>query len=334
MVLIWARLRQLRGRSDRSRSSMARSRSGEPALTAATSPSSRPCGSSDRLATRSTSERRVAPAEASASLGVIDPGGLDGERHAADRREDGVDGDDADRAGLRLPVRGQVAPAPLDRQVDGQPALGVDGGDVGVAVQDLDLRRQLDVAGGDVGRSADVEADHDRLLGAGREHDVLQVQDDVGDVLGHAGDGVELVEGVIEAHRGDGCPRDRRQQGTPQGVADGVAEARLERTDGELLAVPFGLARRFDGGTLDDEHAGCSSRSWWAVCGRLEVGLLGVELDDELFADGHVDVGALGQVADRDPAATLAGLEPADDRAVEHVDVVPDDDHLLGLPAE
>ena len=31
MVLTWARLRQLRGRSDRSRSSMGRSRSGEPA---------------------------------------------------------------------------------------------------------------------------------------------------------------------------------------------------------------------------------------------------------------------------------------------------------------
>ena len=30
MVLIWARLRQLRGRSERSRSSMGRSRSGEP----------------------------------------------------------------------------------------------------------------------------------------------------------------------------------------------------------------------------------------------------------------------------------------------------------------
>ena len=99
------------------------------------------------------------------------------------------------------------------------------------------VRRRLDVAGGDVGRAADVEAERDRLLGAGREHEVLQVQDDVGDVLGDAVDGVELVEGVVEAHLGDGCARDRRQQGAPQGVAEGVAEAGLERTDGELLAV-------------------------------------------------------------------------------------------------
>ena len=31
------------------------------------------------------------------------------------------------------------------------------------------------------------------------EHEVLEVQDDVGDVLGDAGDGVELVERVVEA---------------------------------------------------------------------------------------------------------------------------------------
>jgi hypothetical protein len=41
-VLTWARLRQLRGRSDRSRSSIGRSRSGEPLVAAPTSPSSRP----------------------------------------------------------------------------------------------------------------------------------------------------------------------------------------------------------------------------------------------------------------------------------------------------
>ena len=52
--------------------------------------------------------------------------------------------------------------------------------------------------------------------------------------------------------------------------------------------------------------------------------LLGVELDDELLADGHVDVVALREVADGDLLAAVAGLEPADDVAVEHVDVVLD----------
>ena len=51
MLLTWARLRQLRGRSDRSRSSIGRSRSGEPAATPPTSPSSRPWGASLMSAT-------------------------------------------------------------------------------------------------------------------------------------------------------------------------------------------------------------------------------------------------------------------------------------------
>ena len=57
-----------------------------------------------------------------------------------------------------LPVGRQVAAAPLDGEVDGQAALGVERGDVEVGVEDLDLARHLDVAGGDVGRAADVEA--------------------------------------------------------------------------------------------------------------------------------------------------------------------------------
>jgi hypothetical protein len=72
-VLTWARLRQLRGRSDRSRSSIGRSRSGEPTVVAPISPSSRPCGASLMSATRLSSERSVSPAEASASRGAIEP---------------------------------------------------------------------------------------------------------------------------------------------------------------------------------------------------------------------------------------------------------------------
>ncbi len=86
------------------------------------------------------------------------------------------------------------------------------------------------------------------------QHDVLEVQDDVGDVLGDAVDGVELVERVVEAHGRDGRTRDRRQQRAAQRVADGVAEAGLERADGEPLTVAIGLAERLDGGSLNDQH--------------------------------------------------------------------------------
>ena len=113
---------------------------------------------------------------------------------------------------------------------------------------------RLDVGGGDVGRAADVEAEGDRLVGVDHEHEVLEVQDDVGDVLGDTRDGVELVEGVVEAHLGDRRAGDRRQQGAAQRVAEGVAEAGLERADGEQLPVALLLAEGFDGGALNDQH--------------------------------------------------------------------------------
>ena len=108
--------------------------------------------------------------------------------------------------------------------------------------------------GGHLGRAADVETERDGLVGVRREHDVLEVQDDVGDVLGDTGDGVELVQGVVEADLGDGGAGDRRQQGAAERVAEGVAEAGLERADGEPLAVAVLLVDGLDGRALDDQH--------------------------------------------------------------------------------
>ena len=123
-----------------------------------------------------------------------------------------------------------------------------------VLVEDLDVGRALDVAGGHRGGTAHVEAQRDGLFGLRGEHDVLEVQDDVGDVLGDTVDRVELVQCVVEAHRGDRGAWDRRQQGAAQRVAEGVAEPGLERADGESLTVVGLLTDGFDGGALHDEH--------------------------------------------------------------------------------
>src|SRR4051794_27392858 len=72
----------------------------------------------------------------------------------------------------------------------------------------------------------------------------------------------------------------------------------------------------------------------WCLCVRGGRGLLGGELDDERLAHRHVDVIALGQIAHGDLLAAVAGLQPADDAAVERVDVVLDDDHLHRLGRE
>ena len=177
-------------------------------------------------------------------------------------------GIDADRAVLGLPIARRVAAALLDGEVDGQAALGVERGDDEVLVEHLDVGRALDVAGGDRAGALGVDAARDRVGRLRRHDDVLEVEDDVGDVLGDTGDGVELVEGVVEAHRRDRRAGDRRQQGAAEGVAEGVAEAGLERADGEALPVGRLLADGFDGGTLHDEHDGAGPFLTWSRARR------------------------------------------------------------------
>ena len=265
-----ARLRQFRGRSDSSSSSIARSRSGE-TVDGATSPSSSPRGSSVSSATSVTRLRSVSPAEASSVArrdrpvgldlerelvvvrGLLDPRGLHRERDSPHRREDRVDGDEPDRRRALVALCRQVAAALLDGEVDREPALGVHRCEVELGVEHLDVGRGLDVAGGDLTGAARVEAERDGLLGRALEHEVLDVQDEVGDVFLHAGNDVELVQRFVETHLRDGCAGDRRQERAAQAVPERVAEAGLERTDRELLEVAVGLGR-LDLGTLDDEH--------------------------------------------------------------------------------
>ena len=95
----------------------------------------------------------------------------------------------------------------------------------------------LQVAGRGVGRAAHVEAQGHRLVGVHPDQQVLEVQDDVGDVLLHAGQRGELVQRLVEAELGHGAAGDGRQQRAAQRVAERGAEARVERADGEALAV-------------------------------------------------------------------------------------------------
>ena len=124
------------------------------------------------------------------------------------------------------------------------------------------------------------------------------------------GDGGELVQDAVDADAGDRRAGDRRQQGATQRVAEGVAEAGLERLDDEPRAVLvddlFG-----EGRALSDEQV-CSSGSgrplfdadgWGAprgagagapeaaavVAAAPGTGLLRVELDDQLLLHLGVD---------------------------------------------
>ncbi len=81
---------------------------------------------------------------------------LDGVGDAADRREDRVDRDDADRLVGRLVLLGRaVAAAAADRHVHLELGLLLERRDVHVGVEDLDAGGQVDVLGRDLARAGD-----------------------------------------------------------------------------------------------------------------------------------------------------------------------------------
>jgi hypothetical protein len=67
--------------------------------------------------------------------------------------------------------------------------------------------------------------------------EVLEVEDDVGDVLADARQRRELVLHALELDRGDRGALERREQHAAQRVAERVAEAAVERLDLEDATV-------------------------------------------------------------------------------------------------
>src|SRR5437868_15121790 len=186
---------------------------------------------------------------------------LDRERDAADGREDRVDRNDADRV-LRPTVQlGRVvAAAAADCQRQLQAAAIREVRDLELRVEDLELGRRLDLGGGDDARALlrDVHLDLGRIAVQAR-HEVLEVENDVGDVLADARQGRELVRGALDLDRGDRCALERREQHAAQRVAERMTEAAVERLD---LKHPAMLVHFL----VDDArnlkvHSACSQRN-------------------------------------------------------------------------
>ena len=168
-----------------------------------------------------------------------DAGGVHGVRGAADRREDRVDRNDADRLVLGLVLLGgRVAAAAADRQVHLELGLLLERRDRRLGVQDLDARGQVDVLRRDLAGAGRHERRLD-LVGVGvhADDDVLQVQDDVGHVLLDTLDGRELVRDALDADARDRGASERGEQHAAQAVAERVAEALVEGLDRERALV-------------------------------------------------------------------------------------------------
>src|SRR6201999_1675413 len=101
--------------------------------------------------------------------------------------------------------------------------------DLKLGVEYGDVADGLDVAGGHGARTLLL---HDHAFGAFALHldrDVLDVEDDVGDILTNARNRGELVQHAVDVHRLHGSALQRGQQDAAQRVAERLTEAALER---------------------------------------------------------------------------------------------------------
>ena len=134
-------------------------------------------------------------------------------------REDGVDGDDPD--GQRLGrARRQVAHAALDGEVHLQGhVVGVEGQERQLRVDDLDVGVLADVGGRDRAGAGLDQAELHRMRGVALEAQLLDVEDDLGEILLDARDAGEFVVHVAHLDRGDGGALQGREQDAPERVA-------------------------------------------------------------------------------------------------------------------
>ena len=114
----------------------------------------------------------------------------------------------------------------------------------------------LDVAGGDVAGTVHVQADAHRVGAVREDVDLLDVEQDLGDVFLDVLDRAELVRDALDRHRGDRGARERGQQHAAQRVAERDAESGLERLDLELAVIGAALDLFDRGG---GHHVNCHS---------------------------------------------------------------------------
>jgi hypothetical protein len=108
-----------------------------------------------------------------------------------------------------------------------------EGGDHVLGIVDGDRGVGLDEVGGHFARPGGREAHGLGFVAVEADDQPLDVENDVGDVLVHAGHGGELVLHALDAHAGHRGALDAREERAAQAVAHGHAEAAFKRFDHE-----------------------------------------------------------------------------------------------------
>jgi hypothetical protein len=125
--------------------------------------------------------------------------------------------------------------------------FSIKGADQLLRIQHFKTLNRLNVAGSDL---AFLVYDERQFLGlvvltVQFEFHFLEIQDDVGHVLNHAGQRGELVLRAGDFYRGNGRAFERGKQDAPEGVPNGVTVAGLKRLGGELCIGICGRALVF-----------------------------------------------------------------------------------------
>ena len=114
-----------------------------------------------------------------------------------------------------------------------------------VLVHELELGRDVEVAAGDGARAVDADGRGGLVASAhALEHQALDVQDDVGDVLVGALDGRELVLHAINLDGLDCRSLKGRQENAAKRVSEGISVATLQRLRGNAGEILGNLLDR------------------------------------------------------------------------------------------
>jgi hypothetical protein len=153
-------------------------------------------------------------------------------------------------------LHAEVADAAFDGEVHvDRDVVGVQGHEHEIAVHDLDIGRFHDVGGQDGPGTALGQPELDRVGREALHAELLDVEDDLGDVLLDARDRRELLVNVADLERRHSRSFQGRQEDTTEGVAEGDAVASLQRTD-LVLGVRADFLDGLDLRGLEFDHWG------------------------------------------------------------------------------
>src|ERR1017187_2362763 len=100
---------------------------------------------------------------------------------------------------VEILVGADVSAAALEAHFDGKLAAFADGGQVHIAVEHFDIGIALDLAAADIAGVIHIQAHGFDAIARDLEGDLFQVENDVGGVFDHAGNGAELVFNTLDA---------------------------------------------------------------------------------------------------------------------------------------